>query len=319
MCQSTISTGVSDPSFEKLRHRHYNADVTEIKKLHDELMILRVRHDSSRLTFEAGQYTVLGLGRWEKSIDDPRLPTSEQRQKLIKRAYSISCRLIDDRGRLTQADATPELEFYITLVRQTKKPPGLTPRLFNLASGDRLFMSTRSFGLYTLREIDPDDQVIFAGTGTGEAPHNAMIAALLGHRHRGPIACLTCVRYRKDLGYLKAHRLLEQRFSNYRYVSLTTREPENLDRTNPGFIGKRYLQDVFEADDFFALTNCRLAPEGTHVFLCGGPDMIGVSRHASDSLIRKPQTRGMVQVLEKLGFRVDQPKVSGNIHFEKYW
>ena len=87
---------MSNTSFEKLRHRHYNADVTESKKLHDELMILRVRPDSGRLTFEAGQYTVLGLGRWEKSIDDPRLPTSEQRQKLIKRANSISCRLIDD-------------------------------------------------------------------------------------------------------------------------------------------------------------------------------------------------------------------------------
>jgi ferredoxin--NADP+ reductase len=167
--------------------------------------------------------------------------------------------------------------------------------------------------------VQRDDRVIFAATGTGEAPHNAMLAELLAWGHRGKIISVTCVRRRCDLAYLGAHRRLQERYANYRYIPLTTREPENVDAASPGFVGKRYLQDYVANGDFERETGIDLSRDGVHVFLCGNPAMIGVPRQTHDSAQRYPQPTGMVEVLEVRGLRVDQPHEPGNIHFEKYW
>ena len=272
----------------------YNAELTYVRRVHDDLLICRVRPDEGPLAFEAGQYTVLGLGYWEPRIagvQTERLSEDKQR-RLAKRAYSISCRLVDSRGRLASQVADDELEFYITLVRRAVKPPALTPRLFRRDVGSRIFIGSHAHGRYTLRGVGPDDQVVFAATGTGEAPHNAMVACLLGRGHRGRIVSVTCVRHRRDLGYLEQHRALQQQFPQYCYIPLTTREPENLDPKRPDFVGKRYLQDFFEAEDFTKLTGCVLTPQNTHVFLCGGPQMIGAPRRSYDPKHRLPKPRG---------------------------
>lgn len=212
------------------------------------------------------------------------------------------------------------LEFYITLVRRAdEKPPALTPRIFALQPGDRIFCGPQVHGHYTLENVAPDANVIFAATGTGEAPHNAMTAQLLKAQHRGRIVNVTCVRWKKDLGYLATHRRLEAMFPHYRYVALTTREPENLDASRPDYVGKRYLQEYFESGNFESETGLSLDPENTHIFLSGNPDMIGVPPRTHDGSRRYPQPEGMVETLENLGFHVDLPHQRGNIHFEKYW
>ena len=304
---------------DALRQQHYNATATSIKRIHDDLMILRARLDGEPLEFTPGQYAVLGLGYWEPRIAETQIETDlhEHREKLIKRAYSISCRLLDEDGRLAQTNEGAELEFYIALVRQAEEPPALTPRLFRLQTGERLYVRPRALGKYVLPEVQPDDQIIFAATGTGEAPHNSMVAQLLGREHRGPIASICCVRYRKDLGYLQQHRQLERSFANYRYVPLTTREPENVDPARTDFVGKRYLQDIIVASDFSDRTGCDLTPENTHVFLCGSPAMIGASKTENSNAVRR--TPGMTEVLESRGFEVHKPSRPGQIHFERYW
>ncbi len=302
-----------------LRERHYNATVVGLTKVHADLMILRVRPDSPPLKFEAGQYAVLGLGYWEPRVTQTQaevIPSNRQ-QKLVKRAYSISCRILDDQGRLLLANDGFELEFYIVLVRQADHPPALTPRLFQLELGDRLFLGPRAFGRYTLPILSANDQVLFAATGTGEAPHNAMVTELLGRGHRGPVVCMTCVRYRKDLAYIEQHRLLEQTFKNYRYIPLTTREPENSDNTRPDYVGKQYLQDFLVSEDFSVQTGCELSARNTHVLLCGSPDMIGISDRNANTNAR--EVPGMVPLLEQHGFRVHKPGRQGNIYYEKYW
>jgi ferredoxin--NADP+ reductase len=47
--------------------------------------------------------------------------------------------------------------------------------------------------------------------------------------------------------------------------------------------------------------------------------MIGVPLHTHNETTRYPQPTGMVELLEKRGFRIDRPHEPGNIHFEKYW
>lgn len=306
---------------DELRKATYNATVAAIHRVHDELMILRVRPDLPEYPFEAGQYVVLGLGYWEPRVADAQAedPNTINYEALIKRAYSVSCRMLDAEQRLSTVAEDDDLEFYIFLVRQAETPPALTPRLFCLQSGDRLYLGPRPHGHYCLDRVGPEDNVLFVGTGTGEAPHNAMIAELLRRGHPGKIACITCVRRKADLAYEAKHRYLEQNYPNYRYVPLTTREPENLDDTRPDYVGKRYVQDVLREAGVAEELGFALDPQRTQVYLCGNPAMIGVPLRTRDQTKRYPTPLGMVEVLENQGFHIDQPHHPGNIHFEKYW
>jgi len=303
------------------RDEHYNAQVVQIRRPHPDLMVLRVRPDCGLPEFRAGQYVVLALGNWEPRVAGVQVEASTpSTPTLLRRAYSLSCSLLDAAGKLVRASRAAHLEFYVALVRSNPaRAPALTPRLFALGEGDRIYCGRRAHGRYTLEHVHPTDDVVFGATGTGEAPHNAMLGELLAWNHRGKIVSVTCVRRRQDLAYVDVHRRLQQQYSNYRYMALTTREPENVNPATAGFVGKRYLQDYFASGDFERDAHVDLNHPSVHVFLCGNPAMIGVPRQTHDLTQRYPQPIGMVEVLERRGLRVDQPHDPGNIHFEKYW
>lgn len=298
-----------------LRATNYNATAEEFILLHDDLMILRVRPDLPVIGFKAGQYTLLGLGSWERGVDVNEATSNLSQASVIKRAYSISSTLVVGRGRIVRAAENGVLECYIALVRRVDgRTSMLTPRLFALRTGDRLFCDRRVRGRYTLDGIDDESDVLFAATGTGEAPHNAMLAELLLRGHRGRIVSTVCVRYQRDLGYLDAHRELEKRFANYRYLPLTTRERINIDPDAKGYVGKRYLQDYLASGDLEHDAAWAISPENAHVFLCGNPQMIGAGIAA-----KKADSSGMVELLQQRGFAHDAKDVAGNIHYERYW
>lgn len=324
----TVQAPLSDSEIVPLRDKHYNATVTQLTHVTRHLLRMRVRLDEGvadngpALHYDPGQYTTLGMGYWEPRVDGAQPETLDEKtvQRVVKRAYSISCRLLDDDGKVTPAGDESDLEFYIALVMENgEKPPGLTPRLFLLKEGDRLHMGPRPKGVFTLGDIKPTDNVLFGGTGTGEAPHNAMLSKLLAAGHQGGIASLSCVRYREDLGYTPEHEQLMAKYPNYRYLALTTREPENRDEDDPNYVGVQYVQNLLDGPDAAEKVGFELDPAKTHVFLCGNPSMIGIPHKDGDPAGRYPTPRGAVEVLEGLGFKADEPKSPGNIHFEKYW
>ncbi len=305
----------------ELRGKYYNATVASIRWTNPDLYAIRVRPDFALPVHKPGQYSTLGLGHWE-----PRLPGCQDEvpkpgddKKLIRRAYSISCPILDDAGNLLDRDAIDWLEFYIVLVRSSEKgPPALTPRLFALTEGGRLFLGEKIAGHYDLDPVQPGDTVVFLSTGTGEAPHNYMTWQLLGRGHPGRILSACCVRYRQDLGYLPTHQELMRRYPNYTYLSLTTREVENLNVP----IKKVYIQDLISSGQLEQILGQPLDPEKTHVYLCGNPKMIGVPMidRATERIVY-PEPLGVVEILEKRGFKRDMPaiKFKGNVHFEEYW
>ncbi len=302
-----------------LRRQKYNATAIRLVKVHSDLLILRVRPDQPLQPHKPGQYTALGLGYWE-----PRFPGSAEENlqpadqtKLARRSYSISCSILDDQGQLLDRSKADWLEFYIVLVRESGKlvPPALTPRLFLLQEGERLFMSEKITGHFTLDPVQPEDTVLFLATGTGEAPHNYMVWELLRRGHRGRILSACCVRYRKDLAYLSIHNELMRRYSHYTYLPLTTREVESKDH-------KVYIQDLITSGQLEERLGQALDPRHTHVFLCGNPKMIGVPEKDSATGSRVyPQPAGVIEILEKRGFQTDLPsqKIKGNLHYEEYW
>lgn len=301
-----------------LREKHYNATVVSLQKPNSDLMVLRVRPDFPVPPHKPGQYSTLGMGQWEPRAPDcqDELPKPADDRKLIRRAYSISCSVLDEDGKLFDMPRTGWLEFYIVLVRQSDQgPPALTPRLFTLNEGDRLFLGEKIAGHYTLDPVKPGDTVLFLSTGTGEAPHNYMLWELLRREHTGKILAACCVRYRRDLAYVPIHDELMRRYPNYSYLSLTTREATNAGQ-------KVYIQDLIASGQLEERLGHKLDPATTHVYLCGNPKMIGVPITDKTTGAKVyPQPPGVVEILEQRQFQLDQPslKLKGNIHVEEYW
>jgi ferredoxin--NADP+ reductase len=298
--------------------KSYNATVSSIELPNEDLMILRVRPDAGVPPHRPGQYSTLGMGQWEPRAPgcQEEIPKPAEEKKLIRRAYSISCSVVDEDGNLPDRANQDWLEFYIVLVRQADKaPPALTPRLFMLTQGGRLFLGAKIAGHYTLEPVKPTDNVVFLSTGTGEAPHNYMLWELLRNNHQGKILSACCVRYRRDLAYLPIQQDLTRRYPNYTYLSLTTREADNAGN-------KVYIQDLISSGQLEERLGQALDPARTHVYLCGNPKMIGAPEidKATGAAVY-PQPPGVIEILSKRGFQMDQPslKLKGNIHIEEYW
>jgi ferredoxin--NADP+ reductase len=297
--------------------QQYNATISHLTRVHEDLMILRVRPDGGVPAHQPGQYTTLGLVYGEPRV--PEYPTDNTSEanfaKLCRRSYSLSCAILDSKGELLASPAVEELEFYITLVRESSgsNPPSLTPRLFHLTEGDRLHVGNKITGTYTLEGVQPSDAVVFLATGTGEAPHNYMIWKLLRDGHTGPIVSVCCTRYARDLAYRSIHNQLMLRWSNYHYLPLTTREPGQ---------PRRYIQELIGSELLDDIAGQKLQPGNSHFFLCGNPGMIGPpQKDPATGQWVFPNPPGVVELLQARGYEMDRPanKFRGNIHFEKYW
>ena len=296
----------------QLRAARYNATVVYLEMVHSDLMILRIRPDFPMPAYKAGQYCSLGLGYWEPRALGCQAEslTEDDLKKVVKRAYSVSSSIESKPGTLRDPSQDDFAEFYIVLVRENLdgRVPALTPRLFALREGDRISMHEKFTGHYTLDPVKEGETILFLGTGTGEAPHNAMLCELLRRGHTGRIISACCVRYQRDLGYLGTHQRLMIRYPNYSYLPLATRESAH----------KVYIQDLITTGELDAV----LDPARTHVYLCGNPKMIGVPTKDKETGARVyPHPAGVIELLEARGFAADNAaaKMKGNIHFEEYW
>jgi len=309
---------IPSEQIQELRAQHYNATLVSLRRVHEELAIFRVRPDFTVHSHVPGQYTTLGLGHWEpRCPDDPpeQLKPGEE-TRLVRRQYSISHQMIDAAGQLIPPGIPEELEFFIVHVRggESTEVPALTPRLFQLKEGARLFVGEKILGFYTLHQFKLTDAVLFLSTGTGEAPHNYMLWQLLSHGHQGPIVAACCVRLKRDLAYLQQHETLMRHYPNYKYLPLTTREA--------GQTKKCYIQDLIISGELEQQLGQKLDPATTHVYLCGNPKMIGVPIVDRTTKAKSyPQPIGAVELLEQRGFIADSKmlKIEGNVHFEEYW
>jgi len=295
---------------DALRRMHYNATLVDVRSVTPDLAILRVRPDAPIPRYDAGQWIALGVGVWEARV--PGLPdeSTAPRAELIRRPFSLSSPILTPDGSRLIAPADEDTyEFYVALPRDNAIAAALPGRLFALGPGARLWVDDAPRGRNTLEDVRPDDDVLLAATGTGEAPHNRMVWELLQRRHRGRIAAVVTTRRKVEQAYRSVHERVARLFPGYRYAAIATREP--------GEEGGR-LQDLFRSGALESLAGFRLDPQQARIFLCGNPSMIGAPRLEGGRRIY-PAVAGMIELLEReRGFLADDPDGRINVHFERF-
>jgi len=246
-------------------------------------MILRVRTDEPRKEFQAGQFTAIGLLAGESRSQNSVLPIDQlPPEKLIKRPYSIA----------SAVKETQDFEFYISQVKSGQ----LTPRLFNLNQGNRIWLDTRILGFFSLKQTPEDCNIAMIATGTGLAPFISFLRSHIAEHKDTKVAIIHGAAYPWDLGYLSELRFIDSLFSNFYYYPTLLR----YDSSWNGLHG--YIEEHLESGLLEKEVGLEISPDKTHFYLCGNPKMID---SVSGYLLKRNYTR-------------HSNKTPGALHIEEY-
>ena len=174
----------------------------------------------------------------------------------------------------------------------------LTPRLFNLEIGDRVWMGKKATGMFTLDEVDAEQNIILVATGTGVAPFMSMLRSNALTR-KGKIIVIHGAANSWDLGYSSELELLQSIFPNFHYyptIKMPEKEPSSWNGET------RFIEEILEAGTIEEKFGLKPQPDNTHFFLCGNPKMI----------------EAVTYVMAKEGFKVHKRKDPGQIHIEEF-
>ena len=264
----------------------HNATVIGREEINPQLVILRVRPDAAMFAFKPGQFAVLGLPGGA-----PRVPEATPEEvppepgKLIRRAYSIASSSLEQRY----------VEFYLTLITSGQ----LTPRLFALKHGSRVFLGPKASGIFTLDRVPPEKAVVLIATGTGLAPYISMLRTMLVSEGQRRFVVLHGARYSYDLGYRGELESLARLRPNFTYIPSITRPDQD-----PHFHGHAgRIQTLVEQGVVEKESGITLDPAKAEVFLCGNPDMVNLVKI----------------LLEAKGFATKHGDKPATIHVEEYW
>lgn len=267
-----------------------NAVVTLRNEISPWLMLLQVVPDGwPMFDYEAGQHVNLGLFGSSSRCDLAEQETTPiPADKLIRRTYCL---------------ASPPLnreffEFYIALV-----PGGaLSPRLFDLKIGDRIWLSPQASGkfLFDDAKVPNDANIVFIATGSGLAPFASMLRIPQKFPPDRRVALLHGVRHSWDLGYRSLFMFMEHFRDRFAYFPVVSR-PDQEPITWRGPTGR--VQDVWQSGLIEKAWGIRPRQNDTHVFICGNPQM----------------SESMIEILKQEGFKETKKNDNGNIHIEKYW
>lgn len=262
----------------------FNAVLLDRQDLTDELCIIRLKPDHGLVPhFEPGQFVTIGLPKQPAAARTDG--SASGRPELTRRAYSIA----------SSANVKEYLELYVVLVTDGK----LTPRLWNLHPGDRIWMDNRPMGQFTLQGIPSDKDLVMVSTGTGIAPYMSMLRTYAGQTRWHRFVMIHGVRLVQDLGYRQEIEQISDNDPTVIYIPTVTREP---DRSSwQGHQGR--VQLALEDQTYHRLVGTSLDAKRCHVFLCGNPEMI----------------TSVQKTLETRDFVVQTRHRVGNIHLERYW
>jgi len=258
-----------------------NATIISKQDINPELAIIQIRPDSGLVPeFSPGQYAEVALP--ELDIFET---TKTGSKKLIRRSFSIA----------SSPGQRDYLEFYVVHV-----PSGaLTPSLWTLPVGSRVWLGPKIKGKFTMEEIPQGKDLVMVSTGTGLAPYISMLRTYRNQNRWNRFVVVHGARYSQDLGYSEELQQLSKDDSSVFYIPSVTREASG--STWSGARGR--VTDILFSDVYKQHTGSLLTPEQCQVFLCGNPEMIDTAE----------------KLLCDNGFQLHSKKNPGNIHLERYW
>ncbi len=183
------------------------------------------------------------------------------------------------------------MEFYVALVTSG----ALTPCLFSLKIGDRIWLGPKITGMFTFDQVPAGADVVMIATGTGLAPYMSMLSTHLMCGGPRRVAILHGARHSWDLGYRSQLMTLQHLCSNFTYIPTISR-PQQEPAPWTGTTG--YVQDLWKRGAVDQAWGYHPSPENTHIFLCGAPAMIDET----------------VAMLGQEGYREHSKKAAGEIH-----
>ncbi len=250
------------------------------------MMILRLSPDGWELPeFHAGQYAMVGLPSSVPRCDGSE-PESDKSDRFLTRSYSVA----------SSATDRSFVEFFITLV-----PTGaMSPRVFALQPGDRVWLSKNMTGLFTFQKVPDDSNVIFLATGSGVSPCMSIIRSHLSTGSSRRIALVHGCRHSKELGYRSELKALDRIIDNFDYIETISRPREEPTQWS-GHVG--YIQEIWRKGVIGKIWGFHPSAKDTHVFVSGNPAMC-------DELAR---------MLLADNYREQTFKEAGELHLEKFW
>ncbi|PRP90658.1 Phenol hydroxylase P5 protein [Enhygromyxa salina] len=279
----------------------YNATLEAKVDMSDVLAVFKVVPDTpipEGRWFIPGQYLTLGLNNEAQ----PELGS-------VRRAMSIAS-APQQRG---------TIDFYIRWVSKPESDNPLTHLLWKMKPGDRLSMTTRAIGKFTIDEtIGLDDKrlKILVAAGTGLAPFTSMVEADIEANPKADLSSYVLLHgasYPNEIGYKER---LEQlaRDNGLHYLPTISRPKEAPEWT--GETGR--VEDFFKPGRLEALEQAigmkpgELGPSNAVIYICGLTGTIAMT-------IERLLCRGFVpfhrRIRRALGF---DDAVESTIYYEQY-
>ncbi|CAL4044024.1 Flavodoxin/ferredoxin--NADP reductase [Buchnera aphidicola (Anoecia corni)] len=157
------------------------------------------------------------------------------------------------------------LEFYISRISEGC----LSPTLYSLKPKDKVFITKKSFGCFTLNNIISCKILWMIATGTAIGPYLSILQQkskeVKKFKH---IILIHAVRYSQDLTYLNTIKKLENMYhGKLIFKSIISREKikESLFGRIPYLLLTKQLEKS---------VNYFISPHTSHVMLCGNPNMV---------------------------------------------
>ncbi len=231
----------------------------------DGLFTLTV-HCPGVASFEPGQFLQVGM----------QLP-----EKHLHRPYSVASPHGED------------LEFFIIRVDGGE----LTPRLWDLQIGQRIDVSSKATGSFTLSHTPVAKNLWLLATGTGIAPYIAMLRDKKIWEAYERIILVHGVRFLTDLAYtdeLDEHQ--EAHGGRLVFVPVISRA-----LAIHGFQGR--ITQALESGKLEELAGVEMSPETSAVMMCGNPQMLD----------------DVEALLNARGMRKHKRNEPGHYVVERYW
>ena len=261
----------------------YNSTVSGKIMITPDLMVLRIRTDEPRKEFKAGQYTSIGvLSSEQRSPNSVVSLNTVHNDELIIRPYSIA-----------SADhETQNFEFYISQVKSGE----LTPRLFNLSLGNRMWIDKKILGIFSLNDTPNNCDIVMIATGTGLASSISFLRSHLRKHKDNKLVVFHGAEMNGYIGYRSELEFIQYSFDNFYYFPTLLKADDSWSGL------KGYIQTHLDSN---LLKNIGVAvtPSKTHFFLCGNPCSL---------------VESVCEILEAKNYTINTKKNPGSLHIEQY-